>query len=1102
MKKQNLDRNGAGNDEHISRLVRDVWREMLETQAGSQLAAALGDEKTERLRSQFELYAQSEALTEFFGVENEEFRIALDTHLRSPKIGALFFIDILGARAWANLVFHSYCYEQIALYVKRNFDGVWNLSITDGRISRKIEERLARYVDISNVMPEYGRGEKIDLQVVRILGWPDEDMKTDVAHDLIDLHRAFNIPLFHVPPLVLEAMFGKRNFEFHVAVDRRGQVPRHPEGCWVYHETPGRNGKIIRARVPYSQYKPKLPLPPLEHLWIVLKADECKFAFEKRQELMGQTQNRKRLLFVNVPTKDSGGFKGSPTSLLYAIGPLIEETKARSPKKAIGVAGFSQLNIFDPTHYSDNAAVEFRKRLALIDPHILGFSSTSDGVHIARIMALQAKRNIDNKPVVILGGPHCDEVDFSAKGNPNDCLNGESPFDFVIAGDGEYMLRSLIRIIVDTMRERKADLDAIKEKVWECRSSLENLPGTSRLYFNVAGIRREILCRGEPIRLDELPALRYEYLNKNHLYDFDVFERDGKTMKCVQVMTHRGCFGGCNFCSERVHCYPERIKYNQKTVAAVIDEIWHYVHTFNVEAVFFDDSTFMEDEMFVRQLCRQLRASGLADRIKWGCLNRFDRVTDERLIKAMRKAGLVYMYLGLELFDDKALRRMIKFGDTKVNMLQVINRALEILKNNSIKVGVSILLGLPAESEDVERRTIEWVGRMVDEGKIHVVSLSLMNYHLASALTSSAYRQDNFDYLNPTKTILDRLNRPPWDCFEEGGWFHADERVNEDYLTRILFEVDNRIGDKKVLVRRNQLAEFITSSWDRRAVVAPEAHRLISSLSEVALSKYRVVGKYVRHDEDLRNYLVDVYLKIRSGLKVGQKSQCYSICGPSGSGKTFFVEQVASASGVKPERLDLGGTTEEDYRSKLAELKNKNDPILFMVDEIQTKAGEEWPFAELKACMDAVKDKPVTFVLIGHLDNLSAMKAHIGSRKMGEDVLRRILAGNECEIPPMTLDEKITIAVSNIRESGNQQGRKINSVEKAALFCMVLDPRLVSAGKLSDFISDAVERMQPNEERFMYDHIFRAGERERRDFWERHKQYEDDLVEKYVRISD
>ncbi len=1106
VKPNRLNRNTKSEIDQLSQLAREAWQQAVRSEAGLRLKEILGADKIERMRSHIELWLQSDVLTEFFGLENETFRIALSKHLQSERIEAVFFIDILGAHAWSNLLFHRYFYEQIATYVKRNFDGVWNLGIVDERIKKKIDERLARYIDVDEVMPDYNCGRTVNLHVARILAWSDEDMKSDMAQELIDLHRVFNIPLFYYPLQNLQMLFMRETVEFHVAVDRNGKVPLDPEGCWVYYERHAPGEEVKRDRVPYSQYEPQLPYHPLQYIHRILEDRECQFAIEKRQILLGQADDKKRVLFVNTPTMDKGGFKGSPTGLLYAIGPLVERIKAKPPKETIKIAGFSQLNIFDPTYYTGNIDDEFEKRLELIDPHIVGISCTSDCVHIANRMMSQVK-NRNDKTVTIVGGPHSDEVDFSSERNPNNPLTRRC-FDFAIAGDGEYMLPHLIRVIIDAMDNGKTDLAGIKEHVLQNRHSFDAIPGTANLCFNLDGKPSTIPTARAELNLDELPSLRYEYLRNSHLEDFDIFKRGESIMKCVQVMTHRGCRAGCNFCSERIISYPEPIKYKAKKVETIIEELWHYVHKFGVEAVFFDDSTFIEDESFVKELCVQLRNSGLSTRVKWGCLNRFDRVTDAELIQEMASSGMVYMYLGLELFDDEALRRMIKFGNSRMKMTEAIKSALDTLKANEVMVGVSILFGLPTESEEVERRTIEFVGRMVDDEKIHLVSLSLLNYHLSSALTGSSYKQENFNYLQPPTEILARQNMCPWNSFEEGGWFHSPTRgIDEAYLARILWHIQKHIGDKDVLVRQKEFEKFIALSWDSKLVEVPEAYSLISNLNNIALSEYTIVDKgdkYVRYDENLRRDLRNLWKRIQSSLTAGQERQHFLICGPSGAGKTSFVKEIVRVIGAKLLELDLAGMTKQDFESKLANLEGERAPILILVDEIQAKSEERWPYEILKSHLDASKKRgsPVTFVLVGNRETLSDMKNHINSRQMGKDVLRRIPLKNECEIPRMSVGDRIVIAICNIIEAARKKGKGIKQVEKSALFFMSLDPRLDSAGRLSDFASSVAQDIKLEEDILMYDHLFTAGESERRDFWNRYEQYMKDLSGKYVVVSD
>jgi radical SAM superfamily enzyme YgiQ (UPF0313 family)/predicted AAA+ superfamily ATPase len=798
-------------------------------------------------------------------------------------------------------------------------------------------------------------------------------------------------------------------------------------------------------------------------------------------------REEKRILAINSPTLDEGGFRGSPTSMLYAIGPLIEEIKAR-PKR-INISGFSQLNIFDPTIAREDLLDQLGKKLQEIEPHIVVISTTSDSFHIAEKMANLVKAHpLSKNTIIILGGPHCDEVDFDEENDPNNPLISSSSFDFVIRGDGEYMLLGLIKTVLNGMevsegKREKPNVEIIKKYVKKNARTFARIEGRANLYFKINGNTQNLQSSMREIDLDNLPPLRYEYLKKDHLYNFGIFENKytHQTEKCVQVLTHRGCTGQCDFCSEGIHHFGEvKGYYNPKRVDTVISEIQHYVTELGVEAVFFDDSTFLEDSTYVRDLCKQMIESGLSRRIRWGCLNRFVKVNDPDLIKYMAEAGLDYMYLGLELYDDDSLSEMNK-GNTKV-----IRDALEILSDNEIRVGVSILFGYPLTTEDVEKETIRFVGQMVDEKKIHLVSLSLFNYHLASLISLKHRGKIRLDYFNVEKNV-EKQNSAPWSCFEEGGWFHAGNRqVDESYLARILWEVNRSIKDKNVLVRKAELETFIKSSWAQKLLKEPIAFSLIRNLSKINLSDYIVVGHYVRFDENVRNSLRDVCKKILSGLSE-KDVQHWLFWGESGAGKTSLVEQIgekAKRQGIAFRRFDLSNTKlkRSDFGWTIRELEEGN-PALFFVDEITAKSEENWPYETIKSFLDTVAEKslPITLLLAGSAGtNIDDLKKLIGDRHMGTDMLRRI--PNECSIPEMSLGDRVIIALNSFRRAGKRTNKEIKNVEKLALHWMALSPKLESAGQLHDFATNAVKRMPSREHNLMYEHLFNSSDPEKTRF--------------------
>lgn len=811
-KQANWSLNGENGYSGFLKEFEQIWREI------EKLPAISASSETERdqIRNTILLYLQSQALTDFFGLKDKDFRKALNKTLQSQETNKVYFLDILGAHAWANPCFHSYFYDQLRAYVTRNHSAVWNLVVQDNQIRKKIEERIAKHIDIDEVMPDYNSGDIIGLHIARILSWEDEDMKSDVAKDLIDLHRAFNIPLFYYHPDYLKMLLKRkdnhrslrRKVEFHLALDKNDEVL--PGGCWIYEEQ-GR-------RKQYEQGD--LAQAPKDIIQDILEDGHCIFAAEKWRELQGERKEGIRILAINSPTKDIGGFKGSPTSLLYALGPLIDAIK----EKRIDIVSFSHLNIFDPTYARDDLEWQLKKKLKEIEPHAVLISSTSLTLHFAQFMARIVKQETPNT-IVIIGGPHCDEVNLNTpQANPNSPLSLGGLLDFMISGDGEWMLLILMQTLVSGMRalgfpKEQVSTDDLKKYVLTKSEDFRTAEGKARIHFKVSGQTYSFDSSMKNIDLSKLGPLRYEVLKKEHLEDFPIFqdETSGKTEKCVQVMTHRGCFGSCNFCSERVPLYGLSYYYNEKEVDTVISELQHYVDKFGIRAVFFDDSTFMENPDYVKKLCERMRKSGLP-RLRWGCLNRFDKVKSEELIRCMTEAGLDYMYLGLEIKDDKALRDMNKSARSGLEnpsdslTTDVIEKTLQTLMMNNVRVGVSILFGLPYVSEETEKETIEWVGRMVSEKKITLVSLSLFNHHEASLLSQTRAQAIGLNYLEVEENIKIQ-NTPPWNSFEEGGWFHSGERaIDVHYLARLLWKVDQEI-DKNVLVRKAELEQFMRSEW-------------------------------------------------------------------------------------------------------------------------------------------------------------------------------------------------------------------------------------------------------------------------------------------------
>ncbi len=164
----------------------------------------------------------------------------------------------------------------------------------------------------------------------------------------------------------------------------------------------------------------------------------------------------------------------------------------------------------------------------------------------------------------------------------------------------------------------------------------------------------------------------------------------------VALYTTRGCPAQCTFClwPQTLSGHPWR-KRSTDAVAremAKAKEYWPYVKEY-----FFDDDTFNIQKARTVELCGKLKPLNLT----WSCTSRV--TTDYETLKAQREAGCRLLIVGYESGDPQILKN-IKKGAT-------VERARQFTKDTKklgLKVHGDFILGLPGESRESIRRTIDF----------------------------------------------------------------------------------------------------------------------------------------------------------------------------------------------------------------------------------------------------------------------------------------------------------------------------------------------------------------------------------------------------------
>ncbi|MBK5109165.1 MAG: AAA family ATPase [Anaerolineales bacterium] len=282
----------------------------------------------------------------------------------------------------------------------------------------------------------------------------------------------------------------------------------------------------------------------------------------------------------------------------------------------------------------------------------------------------------------------------------------------------------------------------------------------------------------------------------------------------------------------------------------------------------------------------------------------------------------------------------------------------------------------------------------------------------------------------------------------------------------------------------------------------------IADLDTVLLHKYQVVGNYTRYEESVLNDLKDAKQRILAGFVTNdQKRNNHLIWAAPGSGKTYFVDQIAKSIGdrVAYHEINLAKQSETEFPTRLESLEQEERPCLVLIDEIDAKPQEPWPYELLLPYLDAAADrgKPWVFVMAGSSRfSLTGIKEKINIRPKGTDLLSRIPVENQFIIAPMTFGDRLLVVLSQFLYAGREYGREIRAVEKLGLYCVILNTNLVNARQIHEFAVRAVQRVPPGEDRLKYDNLFIAGDPENKRFWLEVSNVANDLINKYVNIEE
>lgn len=184
----------------------------------------------------------------------------------------------------------------------------------------------------------------------------------------------------------------------------------------------------------------------------------------------------------------------------------------------------------------------------------------------------------------------------------------------------------------------------------------------------------------------EIPRPRHELFPK-HGYHFSFARQE----PFATVLTDYGCPYPCTF------CVIGTLGYQSRPVASVMEEL-DALRADGVHEIFFMDQTFGVQRERALELCAEMEQRG---DLGWTGYARPD-LADDELLGAMRRAGCHTVMFGVESAADELLA-LYKKGYSS----SIVGDAFRRAKRHGLRTVGTFIIGLPEETEDSLRRTLE-----------------------------------------------------------------------------------------------------------------------------------------------------------------------------------------------------------------------------------------------------------------------------------------------------------------------------------------------------------------------------------------------------------
>lgn len=256
--------------------------------------------------------------------------------------------------------------------------------------------------------------------------------------------------------------------------------------------------------------------------------------------------------------------------------------------------------------------------------------------------------------------------------------------DYVVVDRGEHALPNLLSAIA--LRKGPQDLAALGNLCFQAED----------------GSIVESQHRYPQLSVEQLPFPKV-----------DLFPRDtGEDIRYIRQVYALGCPYTCSFCT--IQTIGRKPSYFP--IERVLAEIRAYRAYYGEHHnIYFGDETFTLNPERTIALCDALEAEG---NVYYDCQTRLNCLTDERVLKALKRSGCRWIEVGLETFDQQAqdlFKQRVKLTE--------LRDTLRMVRDAGLPVCSFLVNGFPNQTTDDMRRSIDFGAELIQDGLLQATYL-------------------------------------------------------------------------------------------------------------------------------------------------------------------------------------------------------------------------------------------------------------------------------------------------------------------------------------------------------------------------------------------